>query len=84
MQWFTVQALEPGRFANLAGFIGPLWGGPSVTTLHVALQEADDGRTLLAVTDASFGHLAPCGEVETGWRAIFGALADFIHARDTA
>lgn len=78
LQWFTVQALEAGRSANLAGFIGPPWGGPSVTTLYLALRDHDDGGCVLAVTDASFGELASGGEVESGWRTIFGALADHV------
>ncbi len=72
--WFTVQALEVEKWVNLAGFTGPPWGGPSVTTMRIELHEEDSGHTRLEVTDASFGRVAGRAEVTAGWQAIFGGL----------
>lgn len=81
LQWFTVQALERERWVNLAGFLAPPWGGPAVTTLRLELHDQGEGKTLLRATDASFGQLGDCREVEAGWRAIFEGLHRLAAAR---
>lgn len=82
LQWFTVQALETGAWVNLAGFTGPPWGGPSVTTLRIELHDAEAGHTRLELVDASFGRIASRSDIESGWQAIFAGLQNLLAARD--
>jgi len=81
LQWFTVQALEAEAWVNLAGFTGPPWGGPSVTTLRIELHDTEEGHTRLEVVDASFGRIASRTDVESGWQAIFEGLQKLLADR---
>jgi uncharacterized protein YndB with AHSA1/START domain len=81
LQWFTVQALEAEAWVNLAGFTGPPWGGPSVTTLRIELHDTEDGHTRLDLVDASFGRIASRTDVECGWQAIFEGLQKLLANR---
>ena len=70
--WYTVQMCMPGESLHLAGHIAPEWGGPATTMLHLALAEKD-GKTVLLVQDALFGHVAEktANSLESGWRQLF-------------
>jgi len=71
--WYTVQMCLPKQSIHLVGHTAPAWGGPSLSMLELALEDADGG-TLFIVREAIFGHVSEStakGQSE-GWELLFG------------
>ena len=71
--WYTVQMCTPGESLHLVGHSAPQWGGPSISMLHLALEDRDDA-TVLRVQDAIFGRVADTSvsSLKQGWQQLFG------------
>lgn len=71
--WYGVQMYLPEQFKiYLIGHIAPEWGGPTTSSLKLAIEESDSG-CVLKVTDARHGnvtekHLQSC---QNGWKQLF-------------
>ena len=68
--WYTVNGVESPNYLSLVGYIGPPFGGPSVSLLRIALAAAGPNETTLEITDAVFGQIEGCDN-ESGWRQVF-------------
>lgn len=73
LQWYSVQMYAPSEFkVYLIGHIAPEWGGPTTSSLKLALLETDAG-CVLQVTDARHGHVdeTQVDSFEDGWLQLF-------------
>jgi uncharacterized protein YndB with AHSA1/START domain len=72
--WYTVIGLDPPRSIDLAGQLTPAFGGPATTMLRIALDEADEKRTILKLTDALVGRFGDGSEQNKrdSWMRLFG------------
>jgi hypothetical protein len=72
--WYSVQMCRVGHSLELAGDLGALWGGPARSLLSLALEEGDEGTTVLTVRDAHIGDVSAStiASLEEGWTMIFG------------
>ncbi len=81
--WYTVQMCMPKKSIHLVGHMAPQWGGPGISMLELALEDADDG-TVLTVKDALFGRVSSSGAKTQceGWELLFGdGLRAFAESR---
>ncbi len=72
--WFNVQMYLPKQFkVYLFGHIAPEWGGPTTSSLRLALEERDAG-CVLQITDARHGHIDEnqMQSYSDGWTQLFG------------
>lgn len=83
LKWYDVQYFLPDQFKiYLVGHMAPEWGGPSTSSLSLAIDERDGG-CVLKVTDAHFGNVteASVESLSNGWRQLFGeGLKPFVES----
>ncbi|MEA3045064.1 MAG: hypothetical protein QOH47_2902 [Sphingomonadales bacterium] len=73
--WYSVIAIDPLRSVDLIGHLAARFGGPATSMLHIELAPAaEDGTTLLKLTDSVFGRIGPAlhASLGEGWQAIVG------------
>lgn len=73
LQWYGVHMFLPEQFAiYLIGHIAPEWGGPTTSSLKLAVEPADTG-CVLKVTDARHGNVdeAQQASYQEGWQQLF-------------
>ena len=71
--WYSVQMYLPSDFKiYLVGHIAPEWGGPTTSSLKLALVESENGCTL-QVTDARHGNVdeKQVQSYQDGWTQLF-------------
>ncbi|MFK7736362.1 MAG: SRPBCC domain-containing protein [Pirellulaceae bacterium] len=71
--WYHVQMYLPSQFkVYLNGHIAPEWGGPTTSSLKLALKESQTG-CVLQIADARHGHADESQKktCEDGWRQLF-------------
>lgn len=71
--WFNVQMHLPTQFKiYLIGHIAPEWGGPTTSSLKLALEETESG-CVLKITDARHGHIDEnqTQSYSDGWKMLF-------------
>jgi uncharacterized protein YndB with AHSA1/START domain len=68
--WYTVVGVDSPNSLQLAGFMGPPFGGPLSSLLRLQLTELGADQTKLEITDACFGQVGDC-DTESGWREVF-------------
>ncbi len=74
LMWYTVQMHLPAQFKiYLVGHLAPEWGGPSTSSMKLALDETDTG-CVLRVTDALHGNVdeKSLHSTQVGWTQLFG------------
>jgi len=71
--WYTVQMCVPKQSIHLVGHTAPQWGGPALSMLELALEDADGG-TLFIVREAIFGNTSESSAKcqSEGWELLFG------------
>jgi uncharacterized protein YndB with AHSA1/START domain len=73
LQWYSVQMYLPSDFkVYMVGYIAPEWGGPTTSSLKLALVESNGGCTL-QVTDARHGNIdeSQVQSFQDGWTQLF-------------
>lgn len=73
LQWYAVQMYLPKQFkVYLVGHIAADWGGPSTSSLMLALSDSTDG-CVLTVADARHGKIdsKQIESLREGWRQLF-------------
>ncbi len=79
--WYHVQCCLPQEYkVYLVGYVAPDWGGPFVSHLKLALEEAATG-CILKVTDALHGKIGLEGvqSLQDGWSGLFAeGLKEFV------
>lgn len=71
--WYTVQMILPDQFAiYLVGHIAPAWGGPTVSSLKVMIEETANG-SIFHLTDARHGRINETDpqSYQDGWARLF-------------
>ncbi len=68
--WYTVVGIESPHSLQLAGFMGPPFGGPLSSLLRLTLSAVHAKETKLEVLDACFGQVGEC-DTASGWREVF-------------
>jgi uncharacterized protein YndB with AHSA1/START domain len=71
--WATVIAVNPGRSLDFVGHLTAAYGGPTMTMLHLELEESGEG-TLLKLSDSLLGRVdeGTAAEMKKGWWQLFG------------
>lgn len=73
LQWYAVQMYLPSDFKiYLVGHIAAEWGGPTTSSLKLAVVETESG-CVLQVSDARHGHVdeSQVQSFEDGWAQLF-------------
>jgi len=73
--WYEVIAIDPMRSVDLSGHLAARYGGPASSLLHIEIVPgADEGSSILKLTDSLFGRVGPNlrGSLTSGWQAIVG------------
>jgi len=73
LQWYEVQMYLPSQYEiYLIGHIAPDWGGPTTSSLKLAVVETEKG-CILKVTDSRHGNVdaAKAQSYEDGWKQLF-------------
>lgn len=82
--WFHVQMHLPADFKiYLIGHIAPEWGGPTTSSLKLALLETETG-CVLQITDSRHGHIdeKQTQSYSDGWKMLFSdGLKKFIESQ---
>ncbi len=71
--WYSVQMYLPSDFkVYLIGHVAPEWGGPTTSSLKLALVESENGCTL-QVADARHGNVdeKQVQSYADGWKQLF-------------
>ena len=71
--WYSVHMYLPGQFKiYLIGHIAPEWGGPTTSSLKLAVEAADSG-SLLKIADARHGNVDEkhLQSYQDGWQQLF-------------
>lgn len=71
--WYSVQMIMPTQFkVYLVGHVAPEWGGPTTSSLRLAILENDSG-CILQVTDARHGNVDEkhIASNQDGWTQLF-------------
>ena len=68
--WYTVVGLESPNTLQLAGFMGPPFGGPLLSLLRLTLSAVSTNETRLEVLDACVGEVRGC-DTAAGWHEVF-------------
>lgn len=68
--WYTVVGVESPTVLQLAGFMGPPFGGPLSSLLRLTLSSLGANQTKFEIVDACFGEVGECDN-ESGWREVF-------------
>lgn len=71
--WYSVQMYQPSKHTIfLIGHIAPEWGGPTTSSLKLAIVATEPG-CILKVTDARHGNIdeAQVKSYEDGWKQLF-------------
>lgn len=68
--WYTVVGVESPNSLQLAGFMGPPFGGPLSSLLRLTLSALSAKETRLEILDACFGAVGEC-DTAGGWREVF-------------
>ena len=73
--WYIVIAIDPSRSIDMSGNLMPAFGGPASSLLRLQFRENSSEATMLHLTDALIGRLAPTAEKEIseGWKTLFGS-----------
>ena len=73
--WYTVQMCTPGESIHLVGHVAPEWGGPTTSMLKIALEEEEEGHTLVQLEDSLFGHVTEetMQSLQEGWTLLLGS-----------
>src|ERR1041385_8723822 len=78
--WYTVTGVDPGRSLTMSGNLFAAWGGPSTMMIQVTLEDGGGKRTVLKLSETTFGRangkLGP--ELKDGWKVLFEALREFV------
>ncbi len=73
LMWYTVQMYLPAQYKiYLIGHMAPEWGGPSISSLKLALEKNEVG-CVLRVTDALHGSVdvKSMTSSQAGWAQLF-------------
>ena len=73
--WGSVVAVQPGQSITLAGPFAPPYAGPGYTTLHLSLEEMEDGHsTKFQMLESVFGYIGENlkSSMASGWQLLFG------------
>ncbi len=71
--WYSVHMYQPSEFKiYLIGHVAPEWGGPTTSSLKLAVEQTDSG-CVLKVTDARHGHVDETSlqSYSDGWAQLF-------------
>lgn len=71
--WYSVHMYQPSEFKiYFIGHTAPEWGGPTTSSLKLAVEENENG-CVLKVTDARHGRIdeAAVQSYSDGWRQLF-------------
>lgn len=73
LEWARVIAIDPPRSIDFQGLMTPAFGGPTLTTVQLALAEVDGG-TEMTMTEGLLGRITDAGlaQMEQGWNFLFG------------
>lgn len=75
VEWYRVYAVDPRKSIDFTGQLASRYGGPATSLLNISLEPgAQDGTTVLKLTDSLFGRLAPdmLASTTSGWQDIIG------------
>ncbi|MCO6047936.1 hypothetical protein NG895_28865 [Aeoliella sp. ICT_H6.2] len=82
--WATVQMCLPEQFTlYLLLHTAPDWGGPTTSSMKIALEPVDQTSCVLKLADALVGHISEQNvqELRRGWESLFaGGLKQFVEA----
>jgi uncharacterized protein YndB with AHSA1/START domain len=85
--WYSVQMFLPEQFKiYLIGHIAPEWGGPTTSSLKLAVEATPTG-SVLKVTDARHGHIDEqhLQSYQDGWQQLFtDGLKRFVESKEIA
>ena len=73
--WGTVLVLDPPKTLDLVCYLTPPYGGPAMSMVRIQLAQKGKAKsTTLSLTDAVLGPVSErtAGQLDEGWRALFG------------
>ncbi len=81
--WGTVLMITPGESIELTGCVSPSFGGPSMNFIKTSIQAGEDGKTLFRLANTVLGNFTAegAGEVDAGWKYLYGALKAYCEAK---
>jgi uncharacterized protein YndB with AHSA1/START domain len=73
MVWARVIAIDPPKSIDFQGVMTPAFGGPTITTVRLSLQESESG-TELTMVEGLIGRVTDEGlaQMQMGWDFLFG------------
>lgn len=73
LEWARVIAINPPTSIDFQGFMTPAFGGPTLTTVQLALAESESG-TEMTVTEGLLGRVTDetIAQMQSGWDFLFG------------
>ena len=73
LEWAKVIAVDPPHSIDFQGIMTPAFGGPTLTTVQLALTEKD-GKTVLTMTEGLIGRVTDdtIQSMNEGWNFLFG------------